>query len=85
MKAGSQRIVAVKKMIKSMWNVLKGRERNFALITAHAKARIDVRGVGEGLSFPVKSMTKGTFNGHIPKVMNFPSRIKGLSANRKVQ
>jgi hypothetical protein len=84
-KARSQRIVASEKTIKGMWNVLKGRERYFALIAAHAKARIDVRGVREGLSFPVKGMTKGTFNGHVSKIVNLTSRVKGPSTNRKVQ
>ena len=55
------------------------------MIAAHAKARIDVRGVREGLSFPVKSMTKGTFNRHASKAVNLPSRVKGPSTNGKVQ
>ena len=55
------------------------------MIAAHAKAKIGVRGVSEGLSFPVKCMTKGTFNRHVSKAVNLPSRVKGLSANGKVQ
>ena len=85
MKARSQRIVASKKTIKSMWNVLKIRERNFALITTHAKLGIDVRGVGKSFSFPIKSMAKGTFDNHLSKTMNLPSRIKRLASDGKVQ
>ena len=84
-KVRGKRVVTTEKTIKGLWKVMKSGKFDFALITAHAKARIDDRGVREGLSFPVKSMTKGTFNGHISKVVNLPSRVKGLSANRKAQ
>jgi hypothetical protein len=63
---------------------MKFRKGYFALIAAHAKKRIiDCRGC-EGFSFPMKGMAKRTFNVHISKVVNLPSRIKGQTCNRKL-
>jgi hypothetical protein len=60
-----------------LWNSLKLRKGDFALITAHAKLGIvDGRG-GESFSFPMKGVTKRAFNVHLPKAVNLPSRIKG--------
>ena len=50
-KVRCQRIVVSKKMIKSMWNVPKGRESDLALIITHAKLGIDVREVEKSFSF----------------------------------
>jgi len=60
----------------------KGRERDLALITAHAKLGIYVRGVRKGLSSPTKGMAR-TFNIHLSKGVNWPSRVKGLASNEK--
>ena len=84
MKARSQRIVMSKKTIKGMWNVLKGRERYFALIATHAKNKMIDSRARKGFSFPMKGMAKRTFNIHLSKAMNLPSRIKGLATNGKV-
>ena len=60
-----------------MWNFLKIRKGDLALIAAHAKKGI-INGRGsEGFSFPMKGMAKRTLNIHLPKAVNLPSRIKG--------
>ena len=60
---------------------LKWGEGNFALIAAHPKLGIVNGGVGKGFSAPMKGMAKGTLNGHIPKTMDLPSRVKRLASN----
>jgi hypothetical protein len=44
MKGRANRIVASEEVVELMWNLLKWRERDLALIAAHAKLGIDVRG-----------------------------------------
>ncbi len=75
------RIIASKKVKKLMWNLLKGRKGDLALITTHPKLGINIRGLRKGLSFPMKGMARMTLNVHLTKVMNLPIRIKGLASN----
>ena len=56
----TDRIIANKKIKKGAWNVLKSRERDLALITAHAKLGIYVKGVRKGLSSSMKGMARRT-------------------------
>jgi hypothetical protein len=73
---------ASKKIPKFIWYVLKLRKRDFALIATHAKLEIVDSGVTESFSSPMKGIAKRTFNIHLSKAMNFPSRIKRLASNR---
>jgi hypothetical protein len=84
MKVRTKRIIASEELVKLMWNFLKFRKRDFALIATHAKLGINVRGDRKGFSSPMKGMAKGTLNVHLSKAMNLPSRIKGLTSNRKM-
>jgi hypothetical protein len=82
MKGPTDSIIGSEKVIKTLWNSLKLRKGDFALIAAHAKLRIvDGRG-GEGFSFPMKGMTKGALNVHLSKTVNLPIRIKRLTRNK---
>ena len=77
--------MANEKVEKFMWDILKLREFNLALITAHAKLGIGSRGGNKAFSTPMKSMAIRTLNNHLSKAMNLPCRIKGMSSNRKTQ
>ena len=81
----TDRIIASKKIKKGVWNFFKSRESDLALITAYAKLGIYVREVRKGLSSPIKGMAKRTFNVHLSKGVNWPSRVKGLVRNKKTQ
>jgi hypothetical protein len=85
MKGRTVIISAIKEVIEVMWNVLKGRKRDFALVTTHAKLRINDRGVGKFLIYPMKGMAERTLNIHLSKAVNWPSKIKGLACKRKMQ
>jgi len=84
MKFRAKRIIASEELVKLMWNFLKIRERDFALIATHAKLGINVRGMRKGFSPPMKGMARGALNVHLFKAMNVPSRIKGLASNRNM-
>jgi hypothetical protein len=75
--------VASKKISKINWYVLKLRKRDFTLIATHAKLEIVDSGVTKSFSSPIKSMAKRTFNIHLSKAVNFPSRIERLASNGK--
>jgi len=77
MKGSTDRVIGSKKVVKRLWNMVKLRKGDFALIAAHAKLLVVNGRGGKGFSFPIKSMTKRALDVHFPKVMNFPSRIKG--------
>jgi hypothetical protein len=85
MKGRTVIISAIKEVIEVMWNVLKGRKRDFALVTTHAKLGINDRGVGKFLIYPMKGMAERTLNIHLSKAVNWPSKIKGLACKRKMQ
>jgi hypothetical protein len=80
----TKRITASEELVKLMWNFLKIRKRDFALIATHAKLKIVDSGVSKGFSPPMKGMAKRTLNVHLSKAMNIPSRIKWLASNRKM-
>jgi len=80
----TDRIIASEEIEEVVWNAMKGRKRDFALITTHAKLQIVESGVRKGFSSPMKGMAKRTFNVHISKTVNLPSRVKGLASNGKV-
>ena len=85
MKLFANLIMSSKEVIESSGDIMKIRKGYFAFVTAHAKEGIvDCRG-SEGFSFPMKGMAKRTLNVHYSKAMNFPSRIKGLACNRKLE
>ena len=85
MKCSSNRVIASEKMEKFMWHLLKGRKRDLASRAARAKDKVVNSGCSGGLSAPMKSMARRTFNSHLTKAVNFPSRIKGLACNGKVE
>jgi hypothetical protein len=82
MKVRAMWILASEEIVKFIWNLLKRRKINLALITAHAKKRIDKRRVGKSFSSPMKGMAKRALYIHPSKAMNLPSRIKRLMSKR---
>jgi hypothetical protein len=62
---------------------LNGREGDLSLIAAHPKPGIEKGGAGPALIQPMKSPTMRAANIERSKVMNLPSRIKGLACQRK--
>jgi hypothetical protein len=83
-KIRTKRIIASEELVKLLWNFLKIRKRDFALIATHAKLGINDRGDRKGFCPPMKGMARGTLNVHLSKAMNLPSRIKWLAGNRKM-
>ena len=63
--------------------MLKRWEGDVALIAAHAKLGINVRGVRKSFNSPVQSMAKETLNVHPPKAVNHPGRTERLACKRK--
>jgi hypothetical protein len=82
MKFRTKRIAASKVLVKLMWNFLKIRKRDFALIATHVKLKIVDSGVSKGFSSLMKSMAKKTLNVHLFKVVDLPSRIRRTASNR---
>jgi hypothetical protein len=78
-------IIADEEIVEIMWDVMKRRKRDSALIATHAKLESGVRRGREGFSFPMKSMARKAFNIHFSKAVNLPSRIKRTACNGKLQ
>ena len=85
MKGRTNWIAASEEMVEIMWDVAKRRERDLALIATHAKLDISIRRGGEFFIFPMKGMARRTFNIHLSKAVNLPSRIKRTACNGKLQ
>ena len=83
-KGRTDSIIASVKVEKITWDGLKFRKRDLALIAAHAKPRIDDRGVGKGFSSPMKGMARRTLNVHFSQAVNLPSRIKRTTCNGEI-
>jgi len=83
-KGRTDRIIASVEVEKITWDGLKFRKRDLALIAAHAKPRIDDRGVGKGFSSPMKGMARRTLNVHFSQAVNLPSRIKRTTCNGEI-
>ena len=63
--------------------MLKGRERDFALIATHAKLGANHGRLRKALIQPMKGSTIWAANIELAKVVNLPSRIKGTACQRK--
>ena len=62
---------------------LNGREKDLALIAAHAKPGAKDGRLGKALIQPMKGTTIWAANIEVAKVVNLPSRIKGKVCRRK--
>jgi hypothetical protein len=83
-KGSTNWIVASEKVEKVVWNLLKRRKNDLALIATHAKLEVVDGGVRKSFCFPMKGVTERTLDMHPSKAMNLPSRIKGTVSDRKM-
>jgi len=83
-KGRTDSIIASVEVEKDMWNGLKFRKRDLALIAAYAKPGIDNGRVGKGFSSPMKGMARRTLNVHLSQAMNLLSRIKKMMCNGEI-
>ena len=71
------------KVVKLNGRTLNRREKDLALIAAHAKLGIDEGRLGKTLIHPMKCTTIWAVNIEMTKVMNLPGRIKGKACQRQ--
>jgi hypothetical protein len=72
-----------KKVIQVSRRLLKSREAYFALITTHAKLRINFRRLSKAFIKPMQCLARWALNVHLTKAMNTQGRVKGPACKRR--